>query len=369
MDNKKINVLWVEDNPGIVDSYQRQASRFGLNLLHFPFWEDAEAALISNYGDYHAIILDAKCPVKKNDIDDADVFLSYAIDRIREISYEKHRIIPWYVLSGDAERDISRIIPSSRKKWDEDWDKTVNRPFYSKKDTIKYGGEETPERQVLFKRIKSYVDNYNEELALRYNHYPDVFKATQYLLDLGMDGEVERCLIRLLAPIHFKGLTNKEYNDLYKSLRIMIEFIFQHMLKMKILPPKIKYKGEINLSWSSTFLGGEFDEHGVPKSDKKLWNIVIRNTKDNKPLLPKQLSEFLKVAIFESGAALHTSDEESQKMNFAEYMECVNHSPYKLQSLALASCDFILWYYDFVKKNPDEEMNAVNLWTLSNSSY
>lgn len=368
MQDTKIQVLWIEDNPGIVDAYQRQASRFGLNLVHFPYWEDAEAALRSDYNSWQAIILDAKCPVRQNDVDDADAFLSFAIDSIREIASERRRLIPWYVLSGDAERPIDRIIPPSRKKWDGDWDMKVHRPFYSKRAEIEFGGEEIPERHVLFKRIKSYVELYDQEMVLKHNLYPEVFNATTRLLEKGVDADVERFLIQLLAPVHFPGISNQEYNGRYYCLRKMLEHIFRHMRSMKILPPNIKRDGEINLSWCSSFLGGEFDENGVPKSDKKFWKQVSRNTEGNAPILPKQLAEYVKLAVFESGGALHTSDEESNKMDFDFYVKYLDNSPYMLKAFALASCDFLLWYDKYLSENPDKEDNSLK-WTIKGEKY
>jgi hypothetical protein len=372
MPENKIKVLWVEDNPGIVDAYQRQASRFGLNLVNFPYWEDAEAALKGDYNSWQAIILDAKCPVRKNDVDDADAFLSYAIDRIRDIANERRRTIPWYVLSGDAERPIDRIIPPSRRKWDGDWDEKVHRPFYSKRADVEWGGETKHERQVLFERIKSYVERYDQELVLRNNLYQEVFVATQSLLDKGLNGEVERYLVELLAPIHFADVPHRDYNDRYSKLRKIIEHIFRHMVEMQILPPIIKGKdgkkesdGKINLSWGSLFLGGEFDGNGKPKQDDKLWSKVMRITPNNAPILPKQLAEYVKLAIFESGAALHTDDEDSKRMNYDHYMSVVGNSSYMLRAFALATCDFILWYDKYLTEHSDEEMNSLT-WTNAN---
>jgi hypothetical protein len=372
MSDNKIKVLWVEDNPGIVDAYQRQASRFGLNLVHFPYWEDAEAALKGDYNSWQAIILDAKCPVRKNDIDDADAFLSYAIDRIRDIANERRRTIPWYVLSGDAERPIDRIIPPSRRKWDGDWDEKVYRPFYSKRADVEWGDGMIPERHALFKRIKSYVERYDQELVLRNNLYQEVFVATQSLLDKGLNGEVERYLVELLAPIHFADVPHRDYNNRYSKLRKIIEHIFRHMVEMQILPPIIKGKdgkkesdGKINLSWGSLFLGGEFDGNGKPKQDDKLWSKVMRITPNNAPILPKQLAEYVKLAIFESGAALHTDDEDSKRMNYDHYMSVVGNSSYMLRAFALATCDFILWYDKYLTEHSDEEINSLT-WTNAN---
>ena len=60
-----------------------------LQLTVFPCWEEAEAALESDYDRWQAIILDAKCQYKKGDADKADRFLMNVITRIGKIAARK----------------------------------------------------------------------------------------------------------------------------------------------------------------------------------------------------------------------------------------------------------------------------------------
>jgi hypothetical protein len=211
--------------------------------------------------------------------------------------------------------------------------------------------------------------HYNPELHLRIDLYPEVFKASQRLLEKGVNGDVERLLVKLLGPIHSGKESHDDYNRRYSDLRKIIEHIFRHMVEMQILPHIIKEKdGKINLSWGSLFLGGEFDEDGKPKQDDKLWSKVERITPNKAPILPKQLAEYVKLAIFESGAALHTSDEDTKRMNFDFYMSQVNNSSYMLRAFALATCDFIIWYDKYLTKHLDKEDNSLT-WTIFNEKY
>ena len=80
----------------------------------------------------------------------------------------------------------------------------------------------------------------------------------------------------LLVPIHFKGTTNADYNRRYIDLRKALEYIFRHMVRMGILPTNIVSKGQkeqVNLSWSSLFLGADQPEkpEQCKDSDKKFW--------------------------------------------------------------------------------------------------
>lgn len=368
--DKFIQVLWVENDPKITSSYPREADMIaGIVLKPFPTWEDAEKALFSDYDSWDAIVLDAKCVYKKGQADKADRFLSNVFMRMAKIASEKHRTLPWYVLSGQGEDDIRDLIPESNE-WDADWEKISNRRFYSKNGIVKIGGEDKQERQVLFNRIRTQVTYYSQEIQIEYNLYPEVFSV---LDRLGLAGEVGYHLMHLLLPMHFGGVDNADYNMRYVDLRKSLEYIFRHMVGMGILPPTIESKGKkdgVNLSWSSLFLGAAQpeDPEKANSDEGKFWKKVHRNTEN--PLLPKPLADWLKSAILQAGGAVHTTaNREDFGRNLDKYLVTVSHAPYMLRALTMGLCDFILWYDSFLKDNPDKEMNALNFWELKNSKY
>ena len=369
-DNKYIQVLWVEDDPEIISDFPEDAIEIaGIELHSFPCWEDAEVELENNYERWDAIILDAKCRYRKDDSDKAEKFLSHVFPKIMTLAARKNRTIPWYVLSGQGEDDIRDLIPDTNE-WDADWLRIKNRRFYSKNDKVSIGGIEKYERDVLYGRIRTQVIHYRHEMQIEHDLYPDVFSA---LDRLDLAGVVGYYLMPLLEPIHFEGTSNADYNRRYIDLRKSLEYIFRHMVKMGILPPIIigkNKKENVNLSWSSLFLGGNQPEDSskLPDSEKNFWDKVTRNT--GIPILPKQLANWLKDAVFQSGGAVHTSTgDEEIAMNLDNYLPHVSESPYMLRSLAMGLCDFILWYDKFVEENPDEEINALKFWTLSTSKF
>ncbi len=366
LNNKSIHVLWVENDPIITASFPREADMLESIELHpFACWEDAEIELENNYDHWDAIILDAKCSFRRDDADKANRFLSNVFRRIERIAKIKNRSIPWYVLSGQGEDDIHDLIPEDIE-WDKDWVKRTNRRFYSKNGKVIIGGKEIPERQALYKRIKTQVIHYNQQLRVEYDEYPDVFHALDCL---GLEGEVGFFLMPLLEPIHFKDTKNADYNHRYVDLRKSLEEIFRHMVCKGILPSGIISKGKkenVNLSWSSLFLGADQPEHPETlreSPEQKFWAKYERLT--SRPILPKQLSYWLKSAVFQAGGSLHTTtNDEEIAMNLEKYLPHVGDSPYMLRSLAMGLCDFILWYYNFVKENPNEERNALKFWKL-----
>jgi hypothetical protein len=356
-----VDVLWVENDPQVTSAYPREAEMSGIYLHPVSSWEEAKVKLDEDYGKWKAIILDAKCQYAKGDADLADRFLGNVFPELKEYESRNHPI-PWYVLSGQGEEAVRNLIPVKRD-WDIDWEKETGRPFYSKIGKMQWRDEVIPERQILFQRIRDYVEHYDHEFQLKNDICSDVFSALKVLEGQGLKPEASGYLILLLEPIFFKGTKNQEYNKRYVELRKSLELIFRDMVNKKILPPCIitsNGKDTVNLSWSSIFLGGELKEN-MGDSERNLWKQVTRV--DSTPLLPKQLADWLKAAIFQTGAAAHTSETDERKsLNYERFLQCVDQSPYMLRSLAMGLCDFILWYNNFLK---DISGKDIQFWTLN----
>lgn len=371
MREKIIQVLWVENDPMITQAYPREADMLeGIEIVPFSCWEDAEEALEADYSRWDAILLDAKCCYRRGDADKATRFLTNVFRRIDTLAKTKKHTIPWYVLSGQGEDDIHDLIPVDID-WDTDWARISHRRFYSKNGTVTIGNEEMLERHALYRRIKNQVIHNNPKLQIEYDEYPDVFHA---LDRLGLECEVGFYLMPLLEPIHFHGVNNVDYNHRYVDLRKALEEMFRHMVGKGILPSGIISKGtkeNVNLSWSSLFLGAEQPENPEnlrDNSEQKFWVKYERLT--DGPIIPKQLAYWLKSAIFQTGGAVHTtSAEEEIAINLDKYLPHVGGSPFMLRSLAMGLCDFILWYDRFLASHPDEEMNAINFWRKRNSKF
>jgi hypothetical protein len=140
MNEKLIQVLWVEDDPLVTSTYPIEAARYGLELVPFACWEDAEKALESDFKRWSAIILDAKCKYKRTSHDNAAVFLTQAISAIGKICERHGFVLPWYVLSGGSEDELNDLIIDDREEWDGEW---KEKKYYSK----------TRDREKLFRRI------------------------------------------------------------------------------------------------------------------------------------------------------------------------------------------------------------------------
>lgn len=334
-----IQVLWVENDPVVIDAYPLEAEDYNIQLVPFSCWEDAEVALRSDYDRWDAIILDAKCQVKASDIDKAIPFLTQSISKIAEISREKNKSINWYILSGQGEDDISDAIPDTRLAWDKDWTDSKNKKFYSKES----------DRQILFNRIK-YHHSVKEDYLITNDLYRQVFNAIE---NCHLNDVVFVKMLELLKPIHFKTCDNTMYNKHFTDARIIIEWIFRSMIEWGILPSSViiksKGKEQLNLTWSSKFLAG------VP-DDKSNIEIV-----DNYIVFPKVIADIVKNLIYLCGSKEHTcTSSVDECLNVAEHIKSVGNSPYLLGSIALQLCEVILWYDGYLRINSDPERNTLN---------
>lgn len=352
MNTNLIQVLWVEDNPDNIQFYPIEASRYGLELVPFCCWEEAEKVLVSDIKRWSAIILDAKCKYKKGDHDNAQRFLTHALSSITKICTEQKRVIPWFVLSGGSEEELNDLIIDSREEWDGDW---KEKKYYSK----------ATDREMLFHRIP-YKAKLLPEMQIRLVYYPDVFNAID---KSGLDRDVAIYMEELLLPIHDRNYSGKEYNNMMTNVRKCIEYIFTSMAGNGILPNKKKdgkyvlydilvdKRGGINTTWCSLILSG--------KEVKVENKILVTSTNILPNVLKNSFQHLIEIAASYEHAVNKNADEQQKKNSrqTAEFLDSIGNAPYLLQSMTLELCNIILWYANYLKGHDNEEINAQN-WEI-----
>ncbi len=334
MDNL-IQVLWVEDDPNVTESYPLEAENEGLQLVAYPCWVEAKEALEKDYDKWSAIILDAKCKFHRDSKDSAIVFLREALKDISVIATEKHRVIPWFVLSGGAEIEISDSINEERLKWDEDWTRSSNKTFYSK----------NTDREILFQRIRAKA-NISPRLQIQ-ERYKNVFDAmTKCCIEDEAINAMEDLLISIHSP---NSTTEKDHKGLYAKARITLESTMKSMSIWGILPD---WGNNINLQWSCVLLDGMEAKN---KYDKIFY-------KSKMPIIPKILASCLKEMVNTIPTILHSNDkiDVTEKRILPEYLPLVDYSPYLLSSYTFQICDLILWYRNYLKEHNNKEENSKN---------
>ena len=338
MDNYNlIQVLWVEDDPDVTETYPVKAESFDLELVPFPCWDDAKVALENEYDRWSAIILDAKCKFHRDSADNAIVFLREALKDIAAISKDKRRVIPWYVLTGGAESEVSDSINDDRLQWDKDWTDSENKKYYSK----------NVDNESLYRRIRYHA--YKSPRIQIQEMYRHVFQAVE---ECGIDDNGYNALEDLLVPIHFpKDIKDKDYKDKFEKARTVLEYIFRSMSLHRILPDWGK---QVNLQWSSCLLSGM----PAMKKDNKGNEVVIIECK--KQIIPAVLKETLRGMTRIIPAFCHSDNKEEKDVKKEEYLNQVDDSTLLLKSFAFQICDFILWYRNYLKENSDTKLNADN---------
>lgn len=338
MTDNLINVLWVEDNPEVIESYPLEACEYGIRLVPFTNWDEAEQALKKDINQWSAIILDAKCCLHSDSPDNATVFLTNVSNAITQICSGKN-FIPWFVLSGQAEDNIKDLIPESRKVWDGDWRKS----YYDK----------NTDREILYLRIRNYARKFMSSCLKIHEMYKEVFNAIDILK---LDDDVDNYLTDLLVELHFSELDDKKLNENYDKVRKSIELIYRKMIEFGMLPSQIK----VNLTWSTAILSGRscFTKNGFEVA------------KGYEPVLPQILQDNVIHMIHAAGSALHTdSEKDDDTKHVKEYLQCVGSSAYLIKSYALQICDLILWLKSYIKDHPDKEVNSLKWEVLEKNNF
>lgn len=332
-----IQVLWVEDDPKVIETYPLEAEGYNVELVNFPCWDDAKMALEKEFDRWSAIVLDAKCKFHRDSADNAVVFLREALTDISVISEKRHRVIPWYILSGGAEHEITDSINEKRLEWDSDWTDSMHKSYYSKNTDC----------EMLYQRIKTHAKK-SPRLQI-HEMYRDVYMAIE---KCELSDESYNRMEELLLPIHFLNeVSDKDYNHRFENVRIVLESIFRSMGKMGILP---KWGNKINLRGSSCLLGGLDAKHEE--------TILYENIK-HESILPKILASCLKEMVETIPSSLHSNDDSNvmKKRILPDYLPLVNNSSYLLKSYTFQLCDLLLWYRNYLEEHQNIEQNK-RLW-------
>lgn len=337
MEKDLITVLWVENDPVVLRAYPLEAETYGIDLVPYGCWDDARAALLRDFDSFDAIILDAKCKPHKDSIDSTNRFLSEVFPDLEGIFLQKERYINWYVLSGELGEDGDAPIPEKRKLWDGDWPKD----HYSK----------NTDREELYRRLRDQVHRSNAN-QIKSSLYPEVFRAIE---NCKLNKQASEAMVDLLEPIHFKGISDKDYNNRISSARLLLEHLFRSMIDNGIIPrsyrTEFRAKDSINLTWCSLLLAGQ--PH--PKSMTYCYSAVF----------PKIIAENVKSIIYAVGSKLHTScTRKASEMNFYDYLRSVGYTTNLIKSFSLQLCDLLLWYEAYLRDNPDPKENAKN-WVIT----
>lgn len=345
-DNDLIQVLWVEDDPDVLESYPDEAWEYGLELVPHLCWDDARAALEREFYRWSAIILDAKCKYHQDSADNAIEFLREALDDISTICERRGRIIPWYVLTGGSETEVSDSINDKRLKWDSDWTEEKHKKFYSK----------GVDREELYKRIKVHAQ---KSCRIQIQEiYRDSYDQLQRF-----NADVCEDILYILESIHFPN-SHPDFNPkyIYNPLRKALEQIFRSLGEVDIIPNDFFPKGDVNINQCFMFVIG--------KPAK-----IIGYEHDSGGIVPRHIQDMMSLIVNLGNAASHSfnpslptvlSDKGIQK--YDNYLKSIGaNSKLLIFSIALQFCEILQWMNNYIKNHPDKEENRKK-WVLLDKS-
>lgn len=340
--NEIMKVLWVDNDPSIVESTQQMAEQYDIDLPWFPNWEAAEMEFKDHFNEFSAIILDANCEFSADSVEDK-TFLAYVMPRMAKIFGEKHAEMPWYVLSAGTMDEFDLVLQmvntDDRKRHNEDWGKLLY--FKDKRNT-----DGTTDLDLLFTNIRH--SGQNSYITKIKAIYSDVFDAIEERQNM-IDKEVANLLLPVLKNLHFPETAPSETNlSSFTQLRQVIEYLLRACNQTGLLPDECAIGGKINIQESLRYLSGENTKH---------LGVRYGSYENGDHLLPEMLSNNLQEILNTANACTHTADETlDESKNVIDYF-AVTGGQNQLYSFALELCDAIVWYGKYVAKHPDRDKN------------
>lgn len=310
-----IKVLWIDDD--YKNDVIGDAEQDGIDLVPFRSHEEGIQELISNINSYHAVILDAKVKMYKEDTVTGLQGLTASRDRLIELNNEG-QYIPFFIFTGQPDYMDSEMFSQTFGE------------YYIKGN----------DNQKLFNSIKDKVQN-KEEYIVQYQ-YKKIFD----ICNKYFDHEVKKHITEVLCSIKNPNVIfdDKLY---FTQIRIILESLFRIANKKGLLHDKCIPDGKVNLTESCNFLSGDSSRHYGVKSSVKHF--------------PKLISDAARSIIHITGASAHTTGEENKNnIDLQEYRKQVK-SPFLLYSLVFQLLDIIIWFDEYLKTNNDYEYNK-SLW-------
>lgn len=306
-----IQVLWVDDE--YKEDFVSFAEQEGIDIHHLKSAQEGKEELERNHQSYHAVILDAKGILNKDDQKTGLDGLRTIRDYLKELNANNY--LPHFIFTGQPDYQTNALF---RESFGE---------FFTK------GRDE----QLILDKIKDAVLKKDEYVIQKVHRR--VFEGVKNLLD----DELHAYLTDLLISL------NKQFNNIddklhFTQLRIILEHLFRAANKSGLLHDKCIVGGKVNLTESSFFLAGE---------DTKYAGV-----KNNIPHFPRLIANAVKDILFITGAASHSPDPEIGKnINLQEYRSQIG-TPYLLYSLTFRMLDVIVWFDDYIKMNSDYSNNV-----------
>lgn len=333
-------VLWIDDQLEIVQGYQLLAGLRNIRLIHFENWRDAQPTLEREFGELTAIILDANCKLDASQQAPSERFLGNVLSSLMKMFGDRHREIPWYILSAGTMTNFDTItnvlISEDRRSREVDWGETV---YY--KDKI----ASQKEQNALFENIIRTGNSQSNNIVL-YRHR----SAFEYMgQDALISDDARKIMLKALAVLYYPE-ENINYEFAGNPIRKVVEYMLKAALKNGLLTNDFLDKKGFVIIWDSMQYLCGMEPTNVPfrfgkKGSKKDYS-------DNESILPTTCYNTFRGLLNYVNVDSHTLGEEDD-------------SPYKIDTASkdlffgyvLFLCHIITCFGKYVEQHPNLEEN------------
>jgi cold shock CspA family protein len=293
---KRYEVIWIDDQFDDQEAFLESAYLNGIDIIPFKTSKDGMHELSKNLMKYDAIILDAKVYNESEDEVAKLTGLTSSIYYIKQLTSKK--VVPYFIFTGQPD-----LIDSTT------FSEMVGEVFVYKK---------TIDNAKLFSDLKAHADK-QDFTQLKHKHQ-NVFEACteKYIGDYAASD-----LFHILSNIE-----NDDLNNLFNSVRKIVEDIFQCFHKYELLPREFVFPS-VSIQESSKFLSGQTQKEFTLNAESRL---------------PKLISDSLRSILDVTQPASHRSSVD-------EHLKIVNNT-YLIKGSVYQLLDIIVWLKNYIDSNP-----------------
>ncbi len=335
-------VLWIDDQPEIVKSYQYVAGLRNIQLIHFENWKDAQPTLEREFGELTAIILDANCKLDTTQQAPSERFLGNVLSSLMKMFGDRHREIPWYILSEGTMTNFDTvtnvIVSEDRYSHETDWGKTVNK----KAIDLVTNSESV---NVLFDNIIRAGKNQSNNIVL-YRHHT----AFEYMgHDTIISDDARKIMLKALSVLYYPE-ENFNYEFAGNPIRKVVEYVFKAAYRFGLLTDAFLDDNGFVILWHSMEYLCGMESKKIPYRFGK--RGVKQDYSDNESVFPTTCYNTFKGLLNYVNVDSHTLGEEDD-------------SPYRIDAestdlffaYVLFLCHIITCFGKYVEQHPNVEEN------------
>ena len=344
-------VVWVDDQnfddenelTSFYDSWQSRADNYNIELVPFYNWEEAEQALLKEFDEFSAIILDANCKIHKGDIEQEE-FITAVLPSLTNIFGKKRKVLPWYMLSAATMSNFDQVVNGARyqhSKHEEEWGNMLY---------LKNADKNNPQSYTkLFDNIVRVAKDQALNVVL-YRHYDTFYYMGK---DKLIDQEARKILIRMLCAIYYPE-DNSYYVYEGNPLRKVMEYVFRSANQKGLLPMEcIERDGQINLLESNRYMSGKNTRHSHLR-----YGMAGTGSEGlgGDTIFPTFLGHITKAIIEFGSIDSHTNEAFPYTIDDKDLSLTENEKDLFF-SYVLQLCHIIKFYGKFVEEHPDVSAN------------